>query len=504
MDSSIPENSRNPSGDVDSGSQRILKNTGILSAASVITKVLSALVAILMARKLGKEIFGAYETAFALTFSLVSFSEFGTCTVVTRMGSTSGEKMSRYLGSALVFKFIVAVVVFPCAILIAWIAGYSKLVLQLALILLLFTVASSFINTLNSVFQAHQRMSGLAISELVGNVIFASIAVAILFSSKSVQFVASSRVLGGFVTLFLLIYIINSWRLVKFKLNLRLLPKLLLMGLPFGLATLVSAWRLRIDIMLLSALSGEAEAGIFASSYRLLNFLLILALSFSYALTPAAFALGNQNNNKFSNTFRRSTFAGLLLAVPAASGVFFLSRPVISALFGAEYAPVLIPLKILCWVLPCLLVWSATMNSLWGAKREYLVPIFLAVGLMVNIIVDYLLIPVWGAFGASIGALAGLSASILGAIIYLRLKLFSLKLFKLSWAPITGSLIMLGVLYGLHPKLISVPGHLFIEIIIGMIIYTACLVGFFRAGILPYSDYCYKAFTQVKNKIFSF
>ncbi len=489
------------SNNAESNSRKIIENTSVLTAASVATKVFSSLVAILMARYLSTEIFGAYETAFALTFSLVSFSEFGTSTIITKFGAIDKNKIEDYLGSALVYKLFLSLVIFPGAVLASVLFGYSQLILQLVMILVFFTAASSFINTFNSVFQARQRMSGIAVADLAGNFVFMAAAVIILVTLKSIRLVAFSRVAGGIATLVILIYFIRSLKLTKLRLNTRFLKKLLKGGLPFGLATLVSAWRLRIDIMLLSGISSEAEAGIFAASYRLLNFLLVFTISFSYALTPAAFASGSLSNKELADTCRRSTFAGLVFSVPAAFGIFFFGRIIVEMLFGTEYVPVQFPLEILTWFLPFLLIWSVAMNGLWGAKKEYLVPVFLLAGLIVNIFMDLWLIPLHGAYGAAIGALSALLVSTLLSVIYIRIKLFSLHLVRVLLAPLGSSIIMILALYGMEYLFETNYVTLFIKIIAGIIIYLAGLWIFLKLNLIPYPDYGIKIFNRFKNKL---
>ena len=467
----------------------VLANTAILSVASVISRVLAGLVAIAMARNFGKELYGAYETAFAIAVSMVSFLELGTDVVIVRSASISAEEKNSMFGAGIVYKFSVALIAFPATILIASLLGYSTTILQLAGILLLFSLASGLSNTLRTTFQAKQKMSGIAIADLIGGFVFAASAFVVLFYTNSIWMMAWARVAGGFVIVFCLLFLIKSFQLPKPKLNYRFVPRLLLLGLPFGLATLFSAWRWQIDILLLSAVSNEAEAGIYAASFRLTQILLISALSLSYALTPAAFVSATRGIRDLESICRHSVFAALIVSIPSAVGLSFIGRPLITNLFGIAYAPPLLPLDVLSWCLPCMMIWVTAMNALWGTGREYFVAAFLFLGLLVNFVADYMLIPVWGAYGAAVGALIGQICSLLAAVLYLNLKMFSLNLLRLACVPVIASAIMLGILYGLQNVAKNLPGLLLIEIAASVVFYILCIICFSKIGVLPYSDY---------------
>jgi O-antigen/teichoic acid export membrane protein len=464
-------------------------NTIVLTGADFFIKSTIAAISITIARKLGPGVFGAYETAFSLTCALVLYVNFGMNGAIVRSASDPRQDMNAFLGTALILKMGLAVVIYPLAILMAATFGYSTLILRLVGIMSIFSAALVFELTFGAVFQAHQRMGLLAVGRVLGTLAYAGAALLILISTMSVEQLAWVRLLGVLVTVACLWVIIKKLRLAQPRLLLSSVRPLLLSALPFGLVQIITTWHFKIDILLVAALTDARQAGIFSASSRTLGLLLLLPMAFSYALTPAAFQAGRKAEQKLVSLYQHSVFVSMVLGMPVTAGIFFIAKPFIRFVFGSEYAPMLLPLIPLSWCLPCIMLSLVTMNTLWGAGRMYTVPLFFGIGLIANIAVDLLLIPNNGAWGAAIGALVGQLVTAIAALIFVRLTFARIGIASLLWAPILSSAVMLAALYGIRELLHDLPGIVPMEVALGAAIYVLVLHALGKATGLYHRDF---------------
>lgn len=451
-------------------------NTILLSGSMFLTKLMVAGISITMARKLGPEVFGAYETALGLTYALVLYVNLGMNGAIVRSASDSHQDTNSFLGTALLLKMGLAVLIYPLAILIVRIFGYAPLIVQLVGIMSIFSAITVFELTLSTVFQARQRIVWLAVTRVLSVAVYACVALTILYSTMSIWQLAWARSAGALIAVACLWIFIKKFRFAQPRFRLHFVRPLLLSSFPFALAQMITTWRLKIDILLVTALTDECQAGIFSASGRVLGLLLLLPVAFSYALTPAAFETGRKTMQALAQLYRRSVFISMIIGIPIAAGMFFIAEPFMEFVFGAEYAPRLLPLMPLSWCLPCILLSIIAMNTLWGAGRMYTVPLFFGMGMMVNVAVDLLLIPNYGAWGAALGVLIGQLVTVIAALILVRFTLFRIGIVSLLWVPILSSAVMMAALYVFRGLLHSLPGLFLIDVALGAAIYMLVLL----------------------------
>ena len=372
--------------------------------------------------------------------------------------------------------------------------GFSPLIVKLTGILSMFSFAIALESTFGALLQAHQRMVWLAAMRMVGTAVFAGAALFVLFSNVSVEQLAWVRVAGAFVTVACLWFVIEKFHFVKLRLNMRSGGFLLIAALPFALSQIINAWLFRIDVLLVTGLANEGQAGILSASNRIMGFVLLVPMAFSYALTPMAFDLGKKSMNALAILCRRAIFTSSTVGIPVAAGMFFIAEPFTLFIFGPEYAPRLLPLFVLVWCLPCIQLSTIAMNILWGADHMYSVPLLFGVGLVLNVIVGILLIPHYGAFGAAIGAFTGQFITAIAAIVFMSLKLFRVKIMHILWAPVTASVVMLLILNAVqhHLQELNVLPLLITESIIVTSIYILVFFVLGKCTGLFHEEFCPK------------
>lgn len=164
----------------------------------------------------------------------------------------------------------------------------------------------------------------------------------------------------------------------------------------------------RMDIVLVGALTGAAEAAVYTAATRFLVVGQLIGVSLSRAVQPRlARAIGAEDRDQANHLYRVATCWLVLLAWPFYWGMSFLAVPFLS-IFGRGYRDgdlvvVVLALTMLvatgCGMVDSVLLMAG--KSSWNLAN-------VLVAFAVTLALDLLLIPVWGMEGAAVAWAAGI------------------------------------------------------------------------------------------------
>jgi O-antigen/teichoic acid export membrane protein len=187
-----------------------------------------------------------------------------------------------------------------------------------------------------------------------------------------------------------------------------------------GIASMMSLIYDQIDTVMLRYLRTEAEVGIYVASYRLMaismSFLSVLAQVF-FPLFSGVARKDAQKDRQYAQWMADNTIA---LALPIATGGFLLAQPICSLVMGAKYAGAE---HLLRWLMVNLL--SASAAVLFGSRlvpnhreKQYLWSV--GAGAVVNIALNFIFIPRYGAIAAVFTTIAAQCTVACSAFFYTR------------------------------------------------------------------------------------
>lgn len=182
-------------------------------------------------------------------------------------------------------------------------------------------------------------------------------------------------------------------------------------ALPMGLVGAMGVITHRIDLVVLGILADASQTGI----YRVAlggGELIAIALGAANAVLQPMFAALHARGDR--DGLQRVVTLGarvvLALSLPMAAGLVFFARPILGFVFGAEYAPAASALTIL--VVGQLV--NAAVGSvgfllmMTGHERD--TAVIVALGALLNLVLDVVLIPLFGVEGAAAATAISLAA----------------------------------------------------------------------------------------------
>ncbi|HRQ65526.1 MAG TPA: flippase [Xanthomonadaceae bacterium] len=159
----------------------------------------------------------------------------------------------------------------------------------------------------------------------------------------------------------------------------------------------------RTDILMLGALSGTEAAGIYAVSVRAAEAVLIVGMAANMAAAPRFARFHSEGNlAAVERLLRAMAWRVLLLTVPLAGVLVLFAEQILGFLYGSAYAEGATVLRILGLAQLFVVAGGSlgTVLNMTGHERAHMRAVSLAVA--VNVVMNALLIPHFGAEGAAV------------------------------------------------------------------------------------------------------
>ncbi|MBO1224082.1 MAG: flippase [Candidatus Scalindua sediminis] len=390
---------------------RILKNTTFLAIGSIVSKGIGFFIFIYIARILGPASYGNYWTIIGFISLFAIITTFGLDMAVLREGAKNLDNIDEYQNKLFPIRLYLSfsAIVLTCGIV--FFLPYSfelKALIIIASPILIIggTIQAGLSEHFNTTYRIVERMHHIALFQIIRMIIFVGIVlVFISYEKLNVLSVIIALLLSSFITLIL--RFLHSKKYVHYKFNLKIdwefCKPLLYVSFWFGLATLLATIISKIDIQMLYWLSSSKEVGYYSAAWQVVicGEMFISGLSLSLFPTSSRSILKPGYSRKL---FILVSIITTLSCIIAAITVFT-SESIIVSLFGERFLSSAALLSILIWFIPIrlLMIWGSQSLECMNALKIRLVGF--VVPLILNISLNFYLIPKYDAIGAAIASI---------------------------------------------------------------------------------------------------
>ncbi|WP_081993443.1 flippase [Pseudomonas flexibilis] len=373
-------------------------------------KVVSAIfVTIYVARYLGPEQFGVLSYALAIVAVFMALSRLGMESILVRDLALFPERRQAFMSTA--FTLMVM-------------ASFVSFVLLSGLVLLLeesyenriyiFVISMGIIFQAFSVveynFQSQVKAKYSSIAKSLSLVVSAATKILLVWLEAGLIFFAASYLLDFVVTAAILL----AMNFKKSQPNFfcgydsSLLRPLLKSAWPMMLSAISVSLYSRIDQIMLKSMVGLHELGVYAAAIKVFEGWMIVPYVISISLLPAIVRFKAAESKSYEKNMA-ILFAFLFWSSALVALFFsFFGEFVISMTFGSKYLDSASILVVVMWSATFAALGSITARYLTVEGMESKILSRTLVGLIVNVLLNLVLIPVYGVQGAAISTMVTL------------------------------------------------------------------------------------------------
>lgn len=385
----------------------LFNNALWLFSDKIFRQGLNFLLTAYIARYLGLEDFGVwnYVIAFVVLFSF--FSTLGIYNQLLRDFVRYPEKKYDLLGSAFIIKLTGGLVTLALsyATIVLMKPGHTDLH-QLVALLAIGYVIQSF-DVIDFFFQSQLKAKWITISRLMSFFIFGLLKVTFVhFKLPLIYFVWAQIGELFLASLFLIFFFCkNVGSILKWNVRLSALKGMLVESLPIMFAEIAILMYMRIDQIMIGEIIGNRVLGVYSAAVRLSELWYLIPGVICSTVFPSIINAYGRDELDYNRKLQRLYDFLIWLAISIGIVVSVAAPYIVELLYGSEYAEASDILIIHIWTSVFVFSGFASNQQLVLENLARFSFFRTIVGVIVNVGLNFILIPLWGAKGAAFATL---------------------------------------------------------------------------------------------------
>ncbi|MEO9656086.1 flippase [Marinomonas sp.] len=388
------------------GFLKYLKNTSWMMAEQFLRMIAGLFVAFWVARYLGPEQFGVFSYTLAFTAIFSGVAKLGLDGIMVRELVNFPEKYDVYLGTAFWLKVIGAILVIGVVTLIVPFTSNDVETNVFIFIIVMGLVFQSF-EVIEFYFQSQVLAKVVSICKIIQLVLSSLVKIYLVLAKAELiwfVFVATFDVMTLAVSYFI-VYRLKEKKSFYKEFDVSIARLLLKDSWPLIFSSIVVTIYMRIDQIMIKEMLGEYDVGIYSSAVRLSEVFYFIPMIISTSLFPAIIKAKKQGERHYKKRLQQLYTFMVWVAIAIATPITFIADWLIVCLFGSAYLEAGLVLSIHIWAAIFVFLGVPFSKYLLSENLSKLAFQRTLLGAIINIILNFFLIPMYGVLGAAVATL---------------------------------------------------------------------------------------------------
>ena len=429
------------------GAMRTLRllagNVVSLLATDVANRMSTFILYLLVGRYLGTYAFGQMTVGLTLFHAFRVIAVTGLKTLITREVAADKSKTASLLVNGVGAALLSSAVSLLAMLALTLLMGYSAQTTAVILLLALGLIPSALMAISEAVFQAWEKMHYIVYANVPANGF--KVVVAVVLLARGYGLYPLILVLD---LAFVLAAIIEWWWVVRrisapqssFSLHQSWL--IVRQATAFLGINLILAIRTSLNVVLLSKLATEVEAGLYNAAMQFALPLLLISESVGVAIFPVM-CRGFESGLGVLKRLSESAIELLqMVTLPFVVGLFILAEQALRLVYGVDFLQASDSLRILIWSEIFRVFTQVLGRVLWASEREKLSLQIVAANTLLWFVLGLVLIDRFGLIGAAVNTLLSQMLDFVLHYVPIARLLSGISLIGPMWKPTLASAVM--------------------------------------------------------------
>lgn len=382
-------------------------------AEKVFRTLLAFLVGIYLARYLGPDQYGLLNYAISFAGLFTSFANLGMDNIVVRELVKNPIKRDEILGTVFRLRLIGSLIMILLVSVTAYLVNEPSFNILLIVIIASSSIFQS-IGVIEQFFQSKVESKNNVIAQSTSFFIVSILKIIIIVFNQPLIIFAIIHLFESVLLAigYFIVYKYNNFYLKNWRFSYQIAKKFLNDSWPLLLSGVVIAIYMKIDQVMIKHFMAVKDVGYYAVAVKLSEAWYFLPMAISFSLFPAIINAKNINHilyiTRLQKLYDLLAFISISIAIP----VTIFSNLIINILFGELFQPASSVLTIY--------IWAGISTFLGVASNKYLITENLTklaflrtlIGMIANVILNLILIPIYGIEGAAFATLISYTISV--------------------------------------------------------------------------------------------
>jgi len=386
----------------------MLKNFLWLATGQVGGRIIRSAITIYAARALGTAGYGVFSYAMGLTAFFIFFKNIGVDSILTREVARRPAERDRLFATSFWIEVGLLIVTAFLLLFVAPLLSHIPEALLLIPALAVMIIADDMKDLLIAFFRGIEKMEWEAIVVVATNIVLVLFGFGALLISATPLYLALAYAASSvFGVLFAggIIFIRHIRGFFR-SFDKDLIAPILRSAWPMAVSGLASLFLFNIDIIMLGYWRTVDDVGVYAAVQKIVGILAVIPALIATSTFPVFSRLAHQKDSAHMREAMESVLRILFLfAVPLVLGGIVLSAPLLEFIFGAAYVSGASAMAVLLVSILAIFPLAIFTNFIFAYDEQRKTIIYPIVASLVNIGLNYVLIPKFGMIGASVATL---------------------------------------------------------------------------------------------------
>lgn len=381
------------------------KNAIWIIGGRIAQMILSFFVGVLTARYLGPSNYGIMNYAAAYVAFFTAFCTLGINSVIIKDFVDHPDEQGEAIGTTLVLRavssLLSAIMIIGIVMIIDRDEPITIVVTALCSVALVFQIA----DTLNYWFQSRYQSKVSSMATLIAYMITSAYRIVLLIMQKDIRWFAFATSIDYICVAVILFVAYKYEKGPKLTFSYQKAKQLLSKSYNYILASMMVAIYGQTDKLMLKQMMDEANVGYYSLASTINNMWVFILVAIIDSIYPTIIQYAKTDAKSFEKKNKQLYAIVIYVSLIVAVGFMVFGNWIIKLLYGEAYLPAAMPLKIVCWY--TIFSYLGTARNAWvvSTNNQKYLKYICGGAAVANVVLNALLIPVWGASGAALASL---------------------------------------------------------------------------------------------------
>lgn len=385
--------------------KRIFKNAAWIVGCKIFQALLGLVVTMLSARYLGPSGYGLINYAASIVAFVVPVMQLGLNSTLVQEIVNDPDREGEILGTSIAMNLVSSVFCILGIVFFSAIANRGETVTTVVCALYSIQLVFQSLELIQCWFQAKLLSRYTASTMLVAYGVTAAYKILLLILGSSVYWFAVAQALDFGIIGVTLLIIYRKVGTARLSFSWQLARQLFSRSKYYIVSSLMVTVFAQTDRIMLKAMVDEAAVGYYSAAISCATMTGFVFVAIIDSARPGIFESARASASSFEKSVSALYCVIIWLSLVQCAGITFFAELIVSILYGSAYAPTVGTLRLVVWYTT--FSYLGAVRNIWilaEGKQKYLWIINLS-GAGANVILNALMIPVWGINGAALASL---------------------------------------------------------------------------------------------------
>jgi O-antigen/teichoic acid export membrane protein len=372
---------------------RSIRNAFKLGASLVATWTVALVIRLVLPRFLGPELFGTFQFADGFTATVLGLTSFGIEVYVQKEVAVRPQHAADFWGGLLACRTILSLLLITGMAIFMIQAGRPAMVVQLVVVMGAVQALIIMNNGYAALLHAVGSVDGLSVLNVVSKVLWGGGILAGFALGGGLRTVAAAALVAELVRTAGLVLLTRRHLDLRPRIDVSATRAVLWAATPFYVLAVARAVYCRVDVSLISFLTGDIEVGWYGAASNIAALALLITPLLGWVLLPMSSRAHARSEEELNRLLRRSVELVVAVVAPVSLLISLGADVVVATAFGDGFGPAVLSLRIVAPMFVLTYVAMIGSSALVRLGRDWTVTVISLCGMVFNLALNWMLIP---------------------------------------------------------------------------------------------------------------